>query len=507
MTLALLDKSNVLGVLDLSNLTDGELYKSLFELRKDKYDIRDKIVIHYFQDLFKFQNTPGAQLSKFVEYIKQIDIPQFFITVVTSNKKFEQEFQQLSDEPIDFVLVEQEFLRKIPEPTDTFCILPWMHLYIGPDSNIMPCCMSDKEFPLGSINVDSIRKIINNDNAKTIRKNMLSGIRSKECSQCYLAESVNIQSYRQTSNKEWHHLKSLVDSTLPDGTIEFSPKYLDIRLNNICNLKCRYCSGHYSSAIAQEEVELFGTGYQTLTTAQKRQALENICNQYISSVEKIYFAGGEPLIMSEHYQILDKLIECGNTNVEIIYNTNFTNLSFKHKSVLDLWTKFSNITVGASIDAFREKLEYARHGTKWNIIENNLNLVREKCPNVKFTVTSTAGLLTVESLIDLQVHWHTNNQVPLENFAVSLMYTPEMHSLQVLPLHHKDRIAKLINQHILQCKGADKLIANWKSVIEFMYAKDVSYLLPEFNRITKLQDAHRKESFLTTYPQFADLYN
>jgi sulfatase maturation enzyme AslB (radical SAM superfamily) len=295
-----------------------------------------------------------------------------------------------------------------------------------------------------------------------------------------------------------------------NGSISnWQPLYLDIRLNNICNLKCRMCSGYFSSSIAQEEVELFDKTFSiesALKIDQRNHNLNDII-KYVPYAEKIYFAGGEPLLTSEHYAILDALIECDNKNLEITYNTNFTTLIYKDRNVLDLWKKFSNITIGASLDAQGPVAEYVRHGTKWTIIESNLELLKSQCPHVNFTVTSTVGLLNLTSLIDLQRSWHQENKLDISKFSMSVLLSPDHLSLTSLPHWHKTRLEKHINGHVEWCKsiGAIKLANQWEDVLSYMWSKDSSHAMMEFQRLTKIMDKHRNQSLTVVLPEYQDL--
>jgi molybdenum cofactor biosynthesis enzyme MoaA len=337
---------------------------------------------------------------------------------------------------------------------------------------------------------------------------MLSGLRSKECNRCYAQEDSGLKSIRLDHNNRWKNIKQ--DNLNQDGTIDkFDPVYLDIRLNNICNLKCRMCSGYFSSAIAQEEVVLYGKkeSVQSLLKLQQRDLGLIEILQYVPNVEKIYFAGGEPLLTAEHYEILDALIACGNTNLEIIYNTNFTTLAYRGRSVLDLWKQFSNINIGASLDAEGAVAEYIRHGTKWSTIESNLESVKSQCPHINFTVTSTVGLLNVDNLIRLQQHWHTSETLDISKFSQTVMISPEHLTVSALPLEHKQRLEQTINHHIVWCKenNAKALATQWTDVLNYMLSKDNSHSMTEFKRLTEILDQHRNESLANVIPELANL--
>jgi radical SAM protein with 4Fe4S-binding SPASM domain len=474
------------------------------------------IIVQDCVDMYDYQDLPGNAITALQKYASQIDISNFFIVVVTGNENIKTELEQARQlYSTDDFQIQSEYVKDIKynkeeQPKqNTFCILPWMHLYVGPDGNVLPCCAADQKYPMGSTSKNSVDSILKSTAFNQLRKNMLDGKRSKECSRCYAQEDAGLQSLRQLHNARWSKESIKFNTT---GTIEeFAPVFLDIRLNNICNLKCRMCSGYFSSAIAQEEATLFNN-QEYLDTAigstQKALVLEEII-QYLPYAKKIYFAGGEPLITAEHYKILDALVTCNNTNLEIFYNTNFTSLVYKGTSIVDIWKKFTNITVGASLDAMGAVAEYVRHGTKWETIESNLALLKSHCPHVKFTVTSVAGLLNVSSLIELQKSWHENQTLDISKFTVTTMVGPEQLTLQVLPDKQKMQVSEKIKAHIKWCKQhrALTLAKQWSNVLKYMYAADSSHLLPKFKQLTKAMDQFRNESLSSVLPEFLEFYD
>jgi sulfatase maturation enzyme AslB (radical SAM superfamily) len=225
--------------------------------------------------------------------------------------------------------------------------------------------------------------------------------------------------------------------------------------------------------------------------------------------KKIYFAGGEPLLAAEHYKILDALIECGNTDLEIFYNTNFTSLTYKNISTVEVWKKFSNVTIGASLDAMGAVAEYVRHGTKWPTIESNLASVKKHCPHVNFSVTSVVGFLNAASLIDLQKNWHENKILDITKFTLTAMTGPEHLTLRILPKEHKGRIEEKIRTHIKWCEQhrATTLAKQWQDVLNYMWGADLTYLLPKFKQLTVSMDQFRNEFFSLVLPEFQTLYD
>lgn len=490
------------------------LYDFLQRIYQPQYQDNFRIVIvQNCADQYDYDDMPGLSISTLQKYLSQIDISNFFVVVISANPEIEKELTEVNrlystdSVTIRSCLVQAPYHKTLSESQDTFCVLPWMHLYVGPDSMVLPCCQADKNFPMGSVNQQSIAEIFNSSGYKKLRKNMLNGQKSKECSLCYELERSGLGSQRQVHNDRWRSKKL---DLRPDGSInEFKPSFLDIRLNNICNLRCRSCSGYFSSAIAQEQAVLFGDKQalsSTMPKQQKAQALANIID-FLPDAEKIYFAGGEPMLTPEHYEILNRLIAIGNTDLELIYNTNFTVLSYKDQSVTQLWQHFSNVTVLASLDAIGPVAEYVRHGTVWSDIQSNLHKVKTQCPHVNLEVYSTVSLLNVTSLIQLQKTWHTENLLDLNKFSLLAMVSPKHLSLCVLPEHHKQRLTQAIEQHADWCRqqNAHSVADHWLDAAAYMRSQNWSHFLPEFKRLTNTLDQFRNQSLISVLPEYADL--
>lgn len=512
-------KYSVIDTIYLSDfLKNGNqwLHQQLTAAYRPAYTKQERIlVIQDCADIYNYENFPGQATLTLQKYASQIDISNSFILVVSSNKLIANELEQAralystDTFSIQSYIVEgPAFVPQQHYSTDTFCTLPWMHLYVGPDGNVLPCCQADHDFPMGNIQTSSVIDIVRSDRFNRIRANMLNGKRSKECSRCYILEDAGSPSSRMKHNEDWKNVNK--DTVKPDGTIDlFAPTYLDIRLNNVCNLKCRMCSGYFSSSIAQEDFELFGRTTKTPDLMRARQRTDSLQEilEYVPYAEKIYFAGGEPLLSAEHYEILDKLISSGNTDLEIVYNTNFTNLNYKNQPVSDWWKKFKNITIGASLDAYGTVAEYVRHGTDWSTVERNLDFLREQCPDINFTVTSTVGFLTANNLIELQKHWHNTGRLSIDKFSFNLLVQPEHLSVIALPKHHKTRLESLIQPHIKWCQenSANHLAIQWQNVLTYMWSRDDSHHLSEFKRLTLILDQQRGESFKKVFPEYEDL--
>jgi radical SAM protein with 4Fe4S-binding SPASM domain len=479
--------------------------RKLRSSRKDSFDPEDRIVITQdTPDTYAYIDAAGIKLIDIQKIINSVDISNCFVLLKTTNPEIKAEidfvtkFYSSDPTPINFLITDGDYTKKIIKYSNTACKKMWNHLYIGTDGNINPCCLADHRFPLGNINQDSIDNILQSDKAIKIRNWMAQGYRSIACETCYSKEDRNIDSARQPCNA---------------STEIFAIDSLDIRIDNICNFKCRMCSEYFSSAIQQETIELYGKNailgieQNTLTRFSKTEKnffLHKVAPYLTNSLKKIYFAGGEPLIADAHYQLLDRLLEIDNTNLKISYSTNLSKLKYKNLDAIEYWNQFKNVVVNASIDASGKVAEYVRHGTVWQDILDNIDHIKKHSPQVHLKIASTVGFLNVTNLIELQTQWIRHAIFDKDDLTVNVLTDPVFLSVAALPRHHKEKLFLSIAQHI-DWLGPSNLAYQWQNVIKFMNNNDYTYTLGDFKSRTKILDSHRGESFTQIFPEFQDL--
>jgi MoaA/NifB/PqqE/SkfB family radical SAM enzyme len=514
----------VLGELvDLSLLELGDGKKKIFDLlekvARPVFENNQRILVYQpSNDRYSYADNVASDSLIFLQkYLQTIDISNFFVTVISGNPNLKNELKWLQVthstdlNPMSCYYVDVAFKKNIPDQ-DTFCVNMWNHLFIGTQLDIVPCCVARLDRPLGNLTNQTLDEIVNSIESKEIRLKMLSGRRPIECENCHALEDRGLPSRRLRDNAKFNSkLDYFKSTTNDDGSLKvYTPETFDLRLNNICNLKCRTCSGAYSSELAYEEKKLFNNvvNFQKMSSSITRNKVLNSVIKYLDTAKSMYFAGGEPLIRKEHYDILDYLIAIGKTDLKIFYNTNFSILTFKDKNVLDYWKYFSNITIGASLDGHGRIFEYVRHGAKWNIIEKNLLDLQTHCPHVNFTVNSTISLLSVESVIELQQIWHKSKKLHIKNFEINPVMSNDFLTLSSLLPHHKKKISQQIDQHCqwLFDNDATDLANSWKQIQQAMWTEDNSYVNKEFAWVNRARDIERNENFESTYPIFSDLF-
>lgn len=395
--------------------------------------------------------------------------------------------------------------------SDVFCMIPWIHIHAFPDGRAYPCCLGDDKYPVGNFKQDSIETVWNQDAYKTMRKNMLEERPCKECTKCYEQEDSGFMSMRNSTNKNFGHHIGLVDATKDDGTYEdFKLRYYDIRFSNLCNFTCRTCGGWFSSSWYKEEEDLYGKrNYPKIMFAGRTEMdMWEQLEPHIPYLEQVYFAGGEPMMMEEHYRILKELVKREMFNVKLIYNTNFSRLTLKNDNVLDYWKLFNNVSIGASLDGMGPRAEYIRKGTKWDQIVRNREDMMKSCPNTDFYVSATVSLYNADHVSDFHRDWVNRGFLKAQDWNINILQGPERDRIDVLPQLYKDRVTAKVQEHIKWLRPQDHLqraTTGYEGMLNFMNGGDNSHLLNEFFRVNDVHDEYRKESFEDTFIEYKDL--
>jgi len=396
--------------------------------------------------------------------------------------------------------------------SNTFCMMPWLHLHAFPDGRAYPCCFALDQYPVGNLNEDSMETVFNGPDMRQMRSNMLANKSSKQCNKCYDQEKSGFFSLRLSSNKHFGHNIGMVDSTQSDGSADFIIKYWDIRFSNLCNLACRSCGTWFSSNWYEDHKKLTGRPPEHAKIMRVGRNSNDIWDQMLTQfdyVEQIYFAGGEPLIMEEHYRILKELDQRKMYHVRLIYNTNFTKLTFKDMDVLELWNKFDSVSIGASLDAEGIRGEYMRKGTVWKDVVENRKRMLNICPRVDFYISSTVGLINALHIPDFHRNWVEQGLLKPQDFNFNLLQFPYWQRIDLLPTHYKERVKEKYEKHLSWLRPHDTLTRATKgyaSGIDYMMRRDNFKDIQQFKDGMKKIDDIRNENILQVFPELKDLY-
>ena len=250
---------------------------------------------------------------------------------------------------------------------DNFCIMPFVHSFVTPNI-ISPCCAYTS-----NIKLNSKEQYWNSSQLKNIQKNMLDNMRDTGCNICWEKEDRGYSSLRQHSNQIY---KDHVEDIKQNKKVEH-PFYIDLRLGNLCNLKCRMCISDWSSQIAGEILDNPNEDWID-TPTQKVIELDDdtwkLLDKWLPYVKRVFMTGGEPTIIKRNLDYIDKIIAHGRSkDVELIFTTNATNIN---KQFIEVSEKFKSVSFNVSVDAIGSLANYIRFPSNWQTIENNLKNIK-----------------------------------------------------------------------------------------------------------------------------------
>jgi len=391
-----------------------------------------------------------------------------------------------------------------------FCLLPWTHLHVRTDGAVLPCCMWSGP-PLGNVRASSLAELWNSPGMKALRSDLMSGSLVAGCGRCHEIERAGFVSMRQKKNIDLGRHRVRERLTAPDGALPQLPMpVLDIRFSNVCNLRCRTCDPTQSSAWAADARAL-GLPVADDSIIKAYGDWDKLWRQLqpllTDELQDIFFLGGEPVIMEEHYRVLDFLIARKLTDVRLTYMTNFSTLRFPGRDVMDLWSRFSDVRVTASLDGSGRRGEYLRKGLSWEAVAANRAEMRRRCPDVKFSITATLSIFNALHMPDFHRECVEKGHVDINGLGLNMVLTPEIYRMQVLPAALKERVLESYQRHRESFLDADGLTAyDFAAAARFLQAEDRSGLLPEFVAMTRRLDRLRGEDCREVFPELAELF-
>lgn len=526
-------------------------------IHRPRFESNERIVVvQRTGDVYVKGNDIGLALRNLQITLNERDFSNFFITFVSNNPNLAHELEfikTISTDPVPITGIycdNGEYVPRIIDnhPTSnkemyqygsvnplkislndlteretfllteskTFCMYPWIHLHAWPTGQAFPCCMADREGQVGDCRTQTMEQIWNDEPMKQLRRDMLSETPNAACTRCYEQEESGFFSGRKSANKHQGHLVNRVAETKPDGQLDrFEMTYWDIRFSNLCNLRCRSCGYIFSSQWHQDQSKLVGNNWAKenpvlLYAGKHKTDMWEQLIPHLDYVEQIYFAGGEPLLMEEHYNILDELDRRGRHDVRLIYNSNFTEVRLKDRTVFDYWKRFKNVAVGASLDGMGPRAEYIRKGTNWDQVERNREQMLEICPEVDFYVSSTLSIMNALHLPDFHRDWVNRGYIKPQDFNINLLQDPEYYRIDILPEAYKKKIQDKYEQHLEWLRPQDPLTratSGFESAIKFMNdSHELSLrLMAKFWHKTNELDTIRKENILEVIPEMAEI--
>jgi len=388
---------------------------------------------------------------------------------------------------------------------DKICMLPWISIETSPIGTARPCCLAKDEIikPDGTkynLKESTLEDIYHSEYMQDLRKDFLAGNKPETCQRCWDEEAAGRTSKRINSRVR---LKEYYDSVDWNNTDPDQLWFIDLKLGNICNLKCRICGSWSSSKWAKEEIDYIPgidrkthLAYKFLTDGawprESPKFWDNL-RTLLPNIKYFEFTGGEPFLIKQHFDLLKYAVKTGHSqHIEIHYNTNGT----QFPDAYDLWEKFKHVEIALSIDNIGPQFEYERYGADWREVQANIvRFTRLRSNKISTQLCTTINIQNVYYLPEI-CDWIDAQH--FDHVYFNMLHDPwHMNISRMTPAAQDIVIERLIN-HVFDSKYRAEVMRIVK-FIQNGQGSDGS----EFLRKMQITDAYRKQSFLTTHPEIA----
>lgn len=396
---------------------------------------------------------------------------------------------------------------KLPK---TICMLPWVSIETSPIGTARPCCLADEEIvdPAGvkyDLKTTDIETIYKSEYMQDLRQQFRRGEKPKTCNRCWSEEAAGRTSKRINSRLRLKDMYAKVDwdNNTPDQLW-----FVDLKLGNICNLKCRICGSWSSSKWAEEEMN-YDTGiknkkdhtaYAWLRQGRwprQSQLFWDNLQTLLPNIKYLEFTGGEPWMIQEHIDLLKFAVSQGySKNIDIHYNTNATQWP---EDLVSIWQDFGRVNIAFSVDNVEQKFEYERYGAKWDTANKIIDATHQlqlQHPNITTQLCFTVNIQNVFYLDDL-LDWADTKK--FNDVFFNMLHSPEVMSIQYLTPDAKTLVLNKLKSTTWKSGYYQTEINNIINFIEQGIGSDGK----EFLKRMKQTDAYRKQSFLDTHTAIA----
>jgi len=395
-------------------------------------------------------------------------------------------------------------------PHDQFCILPWVSLEASPIGTVRPCCLADDEIVDSNsvkfnLKFANFKDIQNSEYMYQLRQEFLAGNKPATCRKCWNEEKSGRTSKRMHTLDRLKHMGISSEWTQDAKPLMF----LDLKLGNICNLKCRICGSWSSSQFASEEIAqlpleekkkshayaMLKAGAWPRENTQFWQQIDGVLND----IRYIEFTGGEPFMIQEHFAMLQGMVDRGIAHqVEIHYNTNGT---IYPEQAEEIWKHFKTVEIAFSIDDVGSRFEYQRTNASWTEVQDNIKkffqLKRYLPSIIQLQVCTTVNVFNVR-YIDEVARWNAGH-------AFNFVYWNMMHDAWYFSIATLPDLAKTeITNYLETADIPPQYQAEFGRIIDFMNhgtSTDGDMLRMKIQDL----DQKRNQDLAQVAPEFAKL--
>jgi len=376
---------------------------------------------------------------------------------------------------------------------NNYCVLPFIGLETAPMGHARACCLYEGDLHNNEEKINfkknTIQEAFHSSDMNDLRAAFLRNEKPKGCAKCWAVEAAGGTSKRIISNQKYKDFVGIEQPVL---------KFIDLKLGNICNLKCRICGVFSSSKWANDELKLNDSPQHKSNIIAMNRAgqwpreAENFWQDIKSlanDIDSLEITGGEPFLIEEHFEFLRYCVETGNANrIDIHYNTNGT--QFPKDAIENIWPHFKRVEVAFSIDGLGTEFEYQREGARWDQVTENIRKFHEVRNNANWLTTqlcTTINTLNIMDVVDI-LEWAEG--AGFDFIWVNILHTARHFCVKTMHPDAKNKVKQQLEQQRARLKTQDA-IRQLNSLIEFMMLPDedlTKELVYNLERVDRVRD-------------------
>ena len=389
---------------------------------------------------------------------------------------------------------------------EKICMLPWISIETSPIGTARPCCLAIDEITRAdgtkySLKENTLEEIYHSDYMQGLRQEFLSGSKPSTCQRCWQEEAAGRTSKRINSRIRLKEYYARVDwtNTNPDQLW-----FIDLKLGNICNLKCRICGSWSSSKWAKEEIDyipellnrkihLAYTYLRDGAWPRETEVFWDNLKNLLPNIKYFEFTGGEPFLIEQHFELLRYAVKHGySENIEIQYNTNGT--VFPEQA--ELWSNFKHVEIAFSIDNVGSRFEYERYGAEWDLVQENIaKFTAMRSNKISTQLCTTMNIQNVYYLPEL-CDWISTQT--FDHIYFNMLHDPWHMCISKMTQTAQELIIDRLTTHEFNPKYRAEILR----IVQFIRNGEGSDG-KEFLRKMQQTDQYRKQSFLDTHLEIA----
>lgn len=362
----------------------------------------------------------------------------------------------------------------------TLCSAAWTDINLDfANRTIRHCCKSlDIPFP-ETLTVDFFNS---SDRIRKTRYDLLTDVQTPDCIRCWDDYKLTGNAYRDFKN-EWK------------STNDFSTKisFIEVFLDNLCDMSCIYCDEVASSKIASE---------RKIKNSKNLKAEDDlkVFVEFLETVAKqqdeinLSFLGGEVTYSKKFFYFVDELLKnetLFKSSVQFSILTNCNSSDAAMLKTISLFNKMPDnwyVNVSISNESVGSAAELVRYGLSWERFVRNFKIYYQHNKVGSLLIAPTLTIFTVKTFPDF-IKTMTDIVVELGNNKTFKVFGNWVLSPEILnPVYAKSEYKSMIRD--LKDYVVDTNVITNTDFIKFLEKLE--------NRIGSLELDHNKlDKFLT----------